>query len=249
MPEAPTHPDQEPKEPLLVVKYNVPFAIPIPNLDDIKKAISEDIMIGLRTEINSSFKTIRIRVEGHPGYTDPLSLGVFPRRKSTTLNGHINIDNLFHLVYEPFQRITNRNAEQKYFFPFGPGRTELEVGSVQGDKGPLLLNAKNVPISMDIFLANIWEASEGKDPTRVFIIHKNKVIEGLPYPYNKQDYRKGGYFRIDNTSWVEGFTDQKRPVVTSYPERMDSILILPSDPEFFRTAQILIGDKHPKLRS
>ena len=55
MAEALTPPDQESGEPLLVVKYNVPFAIPIPNLED---AILDSFIIVLLEEL-PSFKSAK----------------------------------------------------------------------------------------------------------------------------------------------------------------------------------------------
>jgi len=244
MSEAPV-PEQSHEKVVNSYRYNEPFPIIEPKLTS--EVLVDRNLNPISVDTGES-RFSSINIEGHPGYSIEVSNipHVVDKEIRTAFIGVIVYQRQWGLLLEPFRRTSNRYMDNTYFSPFGP--SNIESVTDLDDEGKMRFRVKSVPISIGISLNDIWKATEGKDQTRIFLIYKNKVIEGVPLPYDRLD-REGTSrnFTIREDSWVN--LQRTRPIKTIGENKFSSVLLLPSDPEFFKTAKILIGDKPPQLKS
>lgn len=242
------NPDQMPERSILKLKVNYNEQFLLPEVEINPEATIDMSVLVHGWHSNDKLPRFKIEVQGHPGYP------VYVRKNHiqdmetrTTINGLILLNGAYDLVTDPFRIIHGAYRDLTYFSPFGP--TNIE-NSIDVDKeGKMRLNVKKVPISIQIVLEDIWAATRGKDPTRVFLIYKNTVLEGLPLPF----YTVGTIseiFSVTNGRWINANRDQPQLISGQISaQKFESRLLLPSDPEFFRTAKILIGDRRPEPNS
>lgn len=240
--------DQIPERPLFKLKANYNEQFLLPDVEINPGATIDKSVLNRDWHANDKLPRFEIEVQGHPGYPIQVRKGhSVDMETSTTVIGFIFFNGVYELVTNPFTRSSGSYRDRVYFSPFG--HTNIESVTDVDEKGHLRLKVKKVPTGILVFLEDIWEATEGKDPTRAFLIYKNKAIEGVPLPYDK--YGSGGKgFIIDENCWVDLKKTRPRFSVGGLDRgELSSRLLLPSDPEFFKTVRILIGDKPPELNA
>lgn len=187
-----------------------------------------------------------IEVQGHPGYPIEVRKGhSVDIETKTTVTGFILFNGIYELVTDPFARVPGSYRDKTYFSPFG--HVNIEGATDVNEVGNLKLNVRKAPISIQVILNDIWEATRGKDTTRVFLIYNNKALEGLPLPLNVFG-EISKRFSVTRGRWIN--MRKNRPELIAgqiSSSQFDSTLLLPSDAEFFKTAKMLIGDKPPQL--
>lgn len=234
MPEAPTSSEQIPERPVIKVKYNEPFSIPSPKL--IRPVLKAE---ELTPEFEVRNSTIfNIKVEGHPGYPVEAIRGhSVDRGITTTIDGSIALHPRVDLSTNPIS-LSRQGIKIKYFSPFGPMEivNRIEVD----EEGNAVVSAINTPFAMRIRLKDIWRATEGKDPTRVFLIHNSKTIEGIATRFDRYGRGEDNNLVVRENSWVDFGERLDRNL------KPDRQLLIPFDPIFFQTAKILIGDRPPE---
>lgn len=242
------NPDQISERPLLKLKVNYNEQFLLPDIEINPEATIDKSVFNHDWHSNDKLPRFEIEVQGHPGYLIEVRKGhSVDIETSTTVRGFILFSGRYELVTDPFTRVFGSYQDRTYFSPFGPAN--IESTTDVNEKGNLKLNVKKVPISIAVVLNDIWEATRGQDPTRVFLIYDNKALEGLPLPFHAIG-EISKHFSVTSGRWIN--MRQNRPSLivgqVSSSER-ESTLLLPSDPEFFKTAKILIGDKPPELKS
>jgi len=86
-----------------------------------------------------------------------------------------------------------------------------------------------------------------KRPDKGIFDLQNKILEGLPVPFAQVGEISKRFF-VSVGRWIYAHKD--RPLLIAGQisrSQLDSILLLPSDPEFFKNVKILIGDKPPEI--
>lgn len=239
-------PDQISERLLLKLKVNYNEQFLLPDIEINPEAMIDKSVLSHDWDANDKLPRFEIEVQGHPGYSvDVVRNRSRDRETKTSFTGFILLNRKYELVTDPFRIIAGSYRDLTYFSPFG--HVNIESVTNVDEKGNLRLNVKKAPISIQVVLDDIWEATRGKDPTRVFLIYDNKALEGLPLPFDAI----GGmskHFSVTSGRWINMRENMPSLIVGQVnSSEFESTLLLPSDPEFFRTAKILIGDKPPDI--
>ena len=240
-------PDQISERPTfkLQVNYNEQFLLPDTEINP--EATIDKSVFRHDWKENAKLPRFQIEIQGHPGYLVEVHNRphIVDRETRTTVIGYIFLNGRYDLVTDPFRVFPGSYRDLTYFSPFGPANIESSIDV--DERGKMRFNVKRVPIDIQIVLDDIWEATQGEDPTRVFLIYKNKILEGLPLPF-AQIGEISKKFSVTSGRWINAGRDRPRLIAGQISSsQMDSSLLLPSDPEFFKNVKILIGDKLPAI--
>lgn len=226
---------REDSKDIILARYNEPFSIPTPKFQKELVESKDSNTIDLRSRNTNVFN---IKIQGHNGFpVDVIENREIKHVISTTLTGFIVFFPMYELILNPYQLQEVGQKDRKFFLPFGELHQNISYHNTE--EGQLGIAIDKPPVSIRITLNGLWGATEGKDSTRVFLIQGDQVIEGIPRPYNK--FNDGGEkedFIIARTNW--GSMKGLMPT-------LGRDLLLPSDPSFFETMKILIGDKPPEI--
>lgn len=225
------------ERPIIRFRYNEPFPFPVSTFQtEISTPKEAAWLFRLRDDHTNVFE---IEAEGHPGY--PVTIvkdRVHNIETRTTLKGSIVTYPYYEVIFNPYQLQVSGRRDRKFFLPFGAFNPNTSYSTT--DEGELKIRIDRPPFTMRIILDDLWKATQGNDPTRVFLIQGGQVIEGIPTHYDR-NFHHGEY--KDFVALEDNWVDLSKSV-TSILRRE---LLLPSDPEFYQTAKLLIGDRAPEI--
>ncbi len=168
------NPDQISERTILKLKANYNEQFFLPDIEINPEATIDRSAWEHNWHFNDKLPSFSIEVQGHPGYSVEVRTRphIVDRDTRTAINGFILLNGRYDLITDPFIKIHGIYRDVPYFSPFGA--VNIESHTDVDEEGKMRLNVRKVPIGIQIVLDDIWEATQGKDPTRVFLIYKIK---------------------------------------------------------------------------